>query len=568
MLVSGVAAGIAAGVAFGGDWRRLGSLTLHYWPILALAVVLRVIGVLIPTSPPQLYLSALVFVAIVAALNWRLPGALLVAVGTFMNVAVVALNSGMPFDPASAADAGIPFPTDGLHVQMSSGTVLPFLGDIVPVAIAGGLYSIGDFLIAFGGFFIPFSWLQAPAEAVAARHELRSSNFSLFWLAQVVSRFGDPITVIALTFVTYRATGSALFTALAVVSTTIPNALFSLFGGAIADALGARRAMLWCDILRVLFVGAVPPLILLRAPLVVVFVLVLLAGMCGAIFNPARAALVPSLLTGDRLAAGNALVYASDRAVEIGGALAGGVLVASLDEGAFYADALTFAISALLLSRVVVSETPKPLTLPNVWRDGIEGLRFLRRTSVAWANTVFSLAAQLALPAVNGLTPVFLIRRFAGNDATAGAVQFGASEAAIALGAVLASAVLPRFAPRLRKGELLIAGFFCWGVAVVLLAEAPTFGVALALFLVMGIANVLFFVPNMTLLQEVTPQDHRARVFGARIALTNLSWLPIVLITGVLGDVLPVAAVISFAGALTLATAVVGLLLPAVRDVP
>ena len=568
MLVSGVAAGIAAGIAFGGDWRRLGSLTFLYWPLLLLAALLRVVGAVVPSSPPQLYLAALAFVALFAALNWRLPGAILVAVGTLMNVLVVGLNSGMPFDPGTAADSGIGIPNDGLHVPMTGSTALPFLGDIVPIAIVGGLYSVGDFLIAFGGFFIPFSWLQVPAEAVAARHELRSSNFSLFWLAQVVSRFGDPITVIALTFVTYRATGSALLTALAVVITTIPNALFSLFGGAIADALGARRAMLLCDIFRVALVGVVPTLLLLHAPLAVVFILVLLAGMCGAIFNPARAAIVPSLLTGDRLAAGNALVYASDRAVEIGGALAGGVLVASLDEGAFYADALTFGISALLLSRVVVSESPKRLTLPDVWSDGIEGLRFLRRQSAAWANTLFSLAAQLALPAVNGLTPVFLIRRFAGNDATAGAVQFGASEAAIALGAVLASAVLPRFAPRLRKGRLLITGFLVWGAAVLLLSFAPTFGVALVLFVVMGVANVLFFVPNMTLLQELTPTDHRARVFGARIALTNLTWLPIVLVTGSLGDIVPVTQVIALAGGLTLATALVGSLVPAVRDVP
>jgi len=45
----------------------------------------------------------------------------------------------------------------------------------------------------------------------------RSSDFGLFWLAQAISRFGDPITLIALATVTYERTRSALFTALAVV---------------------------------------------------------------------------------------------------------------------------------------------------------------------------------------------------------------------------------------------------------------------------------------------------------------------------------------------------------------
>jgi DHA3 family macrolide efflux protein-like MFS transporter len=568
MLVSGVAAGIAAGIAFGGDWRRLSILTLRYWPLLALAAALRIVGVVFPASPLGVYLLALVCVAVVAALNWRLPGALLIAVGTLMNVFVIVLNSGMPYDPAIATSNAISIPTDGLHVRIQASTLLPFLGDIVPVSLADSIYSIGDFLIAFGGFFIPFSWLQAPSEAVVARQELRSTNFSLFWLAQVVSRFGDPITLIALTFVTYRTTRSALLTALAVVIATIPNALFSLFGGAIADALGARRAMLACDILRALLVGAVPLLIGLNAPLAIVFLFVFLAGACGAIFNPARAAIVPSLLTPDRLAAGNALVYASDRAVEIGGALAGGVLVATLSEGAFYADAITFAFSALLLARVVVSEVPKPLTLANVLRDALDGLRFVRRTAVVWANTVFSLTAQLALPLVNGLTPVFLVRRFAGNDPSAGAVQFGASEAAIALGAVLASALLPRYISRIPKGRLLIGGFLEWGVMVVLLALAPSFGVALACFALMGVGNVLFFVPNMTIVQEATPPAVRARVFGARIALTNLSWLPIVIVSGALADVLPVEALVGAAGLVTVVAASVAAFVPAIRDVP
>ncbi len=48
------------------------------------------------------------------------------------------------------------------------------------------------------------------------------------------------------------------------------------------------------------------------------------AGCAGAIFGPARGAIVPALLTREKLAAGNSLVYASDRAVEIGARLLAG----------------------------------------------------------------------------------------------------------------------------------------------------------------------------------------------------------------------------------------------------
>jgi DHA3 family macrolide efflux protein-like MFS transporter len=569
MLVSGVALGIAAGIAFGGDWRRLSTFTLNLWPLLVVGAGLRLLGELIPTSPLAVYFFGLLCVAVVAAGNWRLPGAALISVGTFSNVLVVLLNNGMPVDMTLAASIDALPRETGLYAELGPRTIFPFLGDIIPVAIGPfrSMYSVGDFLIAFGGFLIPFLWLQAAPEEVEARHEMRSTNFALFWLAQVISRFGDPITLIALIFVTYRATSSALLTALAVLITTLPNALFSLFGGAIADAIGARRAMLWCDILRVLLIGAIPILLGAGVPLAVVFLLVFLSGIFGAIFNPARIAIVPALLTPDRLAAGNSLVYASDRAVEIGGALAAGVLVATFGEGAFYADALTFALAALLLSRVVVTETSRSLTLAQVWRDGLEGLRFIRRSAVVWANTVFSLVAQLALPVVNGLTPVFIVRRFADGDATAGAVMFGGAEAAIAFGAVMGSAVFPRYLTRYPKGQLLIAGFAVWGMVAGLIAIAPNFTVALGLFALLGAANVLFFVPTVTILQEATPSHARARVFGARIALTNLSWLPLVFISGVLGDAIGVHVLIALAGLVTVATAVVASFVPAIRDV-
>ncbi|HEV2011116.1 MAG TPA: MFS transporter [Candidatus Limnocylindria bacterium] len=568
MLASGVAAGIAAAIAFGGDWRRLATFSLRFWPLLIVASAIRLVASLSSAAPLGVYLVALVGIAAVAALNWRLPGASLIAIGTAMNILVVALNSGMPYDGATVSAVGAPPPTDSLHTLMGPGTRLPFLGDIVPVGVVRSVYSVGDFLIALGGFLIPFMWLQSPVEGELTRYEVRSPNFAFFWLAQVISRFGDPITLVALTYVTYRQTHSALLTAVAVVIATIPNAVFGFFGGAVADAVGHRRAMLWCDIIRAALISTIPVLLGLQAPLALVFVVVLLAGVCGAVFGPARIAIIPALLSPDRLAAGNSLVTASDRAVEIGGALAGGVLVATAGENAFFVDAATFAISALLLLRVVVAETSHRLTWLGLLADAREGLVFLRRSATLWSNTLFSLAGQVSNPVINGLTPAFLVGRFASGDVQIGAVEYGAAEAAIAFGAVVASVTLPASLSRVRKGRLLIIGFASTGAVIMLIALAPSFPVALALFALLGVTNIVYYVPTVTILQEGTPQDMRARVFGARIAITNLSWLPIIFVSGTLADAVGPAPLILAAGGLTLATAVFAArFVPAVSEV-
>ena len=568
MLVGGVVAGFAAGIAFGGDWRRLATFSLRLWPLLAIAAGLRILGVLVPVAPFAVYFAGLAGVAIVALANWRIPGAALIALGTVLNVLVVLANSAMPFDLEAVRAAGAAIPRDALHLPLGPETQLRFLADIIPVAVVHGVYSVGDVLIAIGGFLIPFILIQPEADGSAPVLELRSPNFAFFWLAQVISRFGDPITLVALTFVTYRATQSALLTAVAVVIATIPNAVFGFFGGAIADAVGHRRAMLWCDIARAVLIATIPPLLLIGAPLIIPFIVVLLAGVCGAIFNPARIALVPALLTPERLASGNSLVYASDRAIEIGGALAGGLLVATVGEGAFYIDAATFALSALLLGRVRVTEISRRITFGRVLADVRDGWRFLRRSAVLWSNTVFSLAAQVSNPVINGLTPVFVIRRFADNDPHLGAVEYGAAEAAIAFGAVLGSAVLPRYLSRVRKGRLLVGGFAATGILIMLIAVAPTFPIALGLFALLGVANVIYYVPTVTIFQEATPPEMSARVFGARIALSNLSWLPIILVSGTLADLVGPAVLIAVAGGLTLTTALVASRIRVISEVP
>jgi len=170
---------------------------------------------------------------------------------------------------------------------------------------------------------------------------------------------------------------------------------------------------------------------------------------------------------------------------------------------------------------------------------------------------------------VSGLTPVFLVRRFAGGDPGFGAALFGVAEAAVAAGAVTAGLTLPEYFDRVKKGQLLVAGFAGYGLLLILLALAPSLLPALVIFFFIGVVNVVYFVPNITISQEVTPPTLRARVFGARIALLNLSWLPVIVITGALADRIDVRLLFIAAGAITfLAALFAARFVPSVSQVP
>jgi predicted MFS family arabinose efflux permease len=253
--------------------------------------------------------------------------------------------------------------------------------------------------------------------------------------------------------------------------------------------------------------------------------------------------------------------------VEILGALAAGILVASIGERAFYVDALTFLVSAALLLRVQVDEHRRALHLQGLGHEALEGLRFLWCHTTLRANTVFSLICQLSLPVVASLAPSLIFQRFAGGDPELGASQFGMTEGAIAAGAVAGGLLVTPPLSRFAKGRVLLTGFAIYGIVLIALALAPRFEIALVLFALGGVANVLFYVNNVTISQELTPPDLQARVFGARIALLNLTWLPIIVLSGALADAVSVPLLIAIAGTLTLLSALVGFLIPVVRDV-
>ena len=113
---------------------------------------------------------------------------------------------------------------------------------------------------------------------------------------------------------------------------------------------------------------------------------------------------------------------------------------------------------------------------------------------------------------------------------------------------------------------MLILGFGTYGLMLVLLSLVSRIDLALLVFAGMGVANVAFYVPNVTAAQELSPAKLRGRVIGARIALVNLSWLPVIALAGSLADIYPVAFLFAFAGLFTVLVALVGAFIPVVRD--
>ena len=156
MLVSGLLAGFILGLASGGNWRNLERFDLKLWPGLLAGVIARAVAPFLGGLALNTSIAGLILVALVAVVNRALPGAWLIALGSLLNAVVTALNGGMPVDPGALAASGKLAPSDGLHVILGPETRIPFLADVLLVPVVNNIYSVGDAVLAIGGFWMIF----------------------------------------------------------------------------------------------------------------------------------------------------------------------------------------------------------------------------------------------------------------------------------------------------------------------------------------------------------------------------------------------------------------------------
>ncbi|MDX6247636.1 MAG: hypothetical protein QOF10_996 [Kribbellaceae bacterium] len=147
---------LAAGAALltGGRFNRLADNSLIGLHWLAAAATGQILGsVTGGIAYPVGLIGSAACIAVFLRLNLVRPGVALLALGFASNALVVALNGAMPVSSEALARAGLDqFVEDPRHELSAVQTLLPWLGDVVPVALPGlgQAVSPGDVLIAAG----------------------------------------------------------------------------------------------------------------------------------------------------------------------------------------------------------------------------------------------------------------------------------------------------------------------------------------------------------------------------------------------------------------------------------
>jgi MFS transporter, DHA3 family, macrolide efflux protein len=397
---------------------------------------------------------------------------------------------------------------------------------------------------------------------------VRNRNFSLLWVGQLVSFFGDRVHQVALgVLVLQRA--SPLDVGIVFAATAVPNVFLGPLAGALVDRWDRRTTMIACDLVRAGLVLLVP--LVINVHIALVYLIALAVATVGLLFRPAKIAIVPLIVDEERLVTANSASSINETLADLLGYPVAAAIVAGLAKvigAAFVLDSATYVVSGILIWGMVVpkDELPsEPFSARAIWREMAEGWRFLTHKAELLANTVVSTVAQLAFGAE--IVCSLIYAKDVLNQAFLPFPEnYGWLMASLGLGSVVGGVAIGWFAPNAPKGPMTIAGFIGLGLAMVGAGLTTSTQVALGLFFVIGFANMLYLVPTITLFQELTPQRLFGRVVSSRQALTFGAMAISMGAAGYLAGVLGAAAVLMLGGGLIVAAGLGGLLVPAMRE--
>ncbi|MDO8848216.1 MAG: MFS transporter [Coriobacteriia bacterium] len=390
---------------------------------------------------------------------------------------------------------------------------------------------------------------------------LRSRDYRCLWLGQLVSVIGDKVNQIALGILVYEATGSGLQMGIVLALSMLPAALFGMVAGAYVDRFDKRRTMIVADLLRAVLVLSVP--FVAEYSIVAVYAVALLVATVSLFFEPAKLSLIPKLVDEEQLMAANSLDNATVSAAELAGLAFAAGLVASMGTRlAFFLDSATFLVSALFIFGIGHRETRQSGEVAptgGVWADVVEGTRYIWQHDLLRDLLLVYSAATAAVAAAGLFFYVLALEKFDG-----GAPGLAVMDGAITVGLLIGSILIGRTGAAGAVRKLL------WGLTVFaglywLLAVVPTVAWSIPLLLVMGVANMFFYVPMSTVLQTMTVPSMTGRAFAAKQTLSRTLSVGGYLAAGALTEKLGLQTSIILVGGFMVTVAAIGWLRPALR---
>jgi len=371
-------------------------------------------------------------------------------------------------------------------------------------------------------------------------------DFTKLWLAQVVSLLGDWFNTIVISAMIVQYTDGTGYQGIAVsaflIARMIPPLLMRPLAGVLADRFDRKRLLIISDVLRALAVLGL--LITTQGPeyLPLIYVFTIIQFLVSSIFEPARNAIMPSVLYRHQLVIGNTLSSITWSAMLAIGAICGGIVAEIFGiRAALLIDALTFVVSALLVMTVVIPLVPRSeigqeqrRKLDKSKRSFADGIRHLRErpgtAAALFVKSAQSLTSSDALLIIYG-TQVFVV---GDQGITSMAILWAAFGAGAIIGPLLTNRFSDDSVKRLRR--LISVGFVMIALGWLLWGMSPSLEILTLAVVVRSMGGSVNWTYSSVIIQQIVPDEYLGRMFSLDFAGFELVQSVGIVLVGVLID--------------------------------
>jgi predicted MFS family arabinose efflux permease len=324
-------------------------------------------------------------------------------------------------------------------------------------------------------------------------------DFRRLFASRVVSELGTWFAYIALTVAVYEDTHSPVWVSILLLLGLAPGMVFGFTLAPLLDRLDRRRVLIAAELTgAVAFAGAA-----IAHNLIPLLVFAAVAAIAAAAFRPGLSAALATLVSDEELPRANGLVRSASCLAMLAGPPLAGVLVAVIGTGpVFLIDSVTFAASALLISRIPRErlQTERRPAAPRRQRFGSGFELFatpsLRSVLASWSLAQFTWC-------VSNIGEVLLAREVF----HAGDIGYGLLAGFSGAGLLVGSLSFGRLAERFSIGSLYRWALVIAAVGLATAAGVHSFAIAVGAVALAAAGNALAVnAANVTIQREVDDQ--------------------------------------------------------------
>jgi MFS transporter, DHA3 family, macrolide efflux protein len=411
------------------------------------------------------------------------------------------------------------------------------------------------------------------------RDIIKERNFLFLWLGQIISQFGDKFAMMALVgLVSKKAPGSTYEMAKLFLFVIIPVFLIGPVAGVYSDRWPRKWTMFFSDITRgalvllIVFYWALVPSL---KPVFPVYIIVFIIFSVTRFFIPAKMAIIPELVTQDKILKGNSLMHTTGMIASALGFGLGGVLVSMPSigvRGGLIIDAVTFFLSALFIAFISVkTRRPKPQggmykTSPSV-KEVIRGsvfseIKYGIRYMFSDRKMHFVTALLFILASGVGASQVVLIV-FIQDSLASITKDLGLLIMFFGIGLFLGAIAYGKLGddtPRIKAilSSLTLGGVFLL-LFLVLVGMFANFILAAIIALFFGAAISPIIISSNTIVHELIPEQAHGRVFSSLEAVMHLAYLIFMFLSAILAEVAGSFSILFIVGAIFITIGALGI---------